>query len=64
MTTRVEEAIWRELPTGDPLPSGLGRLNGEERSDPLAIVQLLLLFHLFAARGQAVPDVAVAGLPS
>lgn len=65
MTNRVEEAIWRELPTGDPLPSGLGRLNGEERSDPLAIVQLLLLFHLFAARGQAVPDAAVAAaLPS
>jgi phosphoribulokinase len=65
MTTRVEEAIWRELPTGDPLPSGLGRLNdGEARSDPLAIVQLLLLFHLFAARGQAVPAAAVAALPS
>jgi phosphoribulokinase len=65
LATQVEEAIWRELHTDDPLPGKLGRLNGdgEERSDPLAIVQLLLLFHLFAARGQKVPDAAVAGLP-
>lgn len=58
LTRQVEDAIWRALATDDPLPEGLGRLNGgEERSDPLAIVQLLLLFHLFAARGLgSVPD--------
>jgi len=64
LTTQVEEAIWRELRTDDPLPGGLGQLNGNgQRSDPLAIVQLLLLFHLFAARGRTAPDPAVAGLP-
>ncbi len=51
LRSRVEEAIWRALPTDDPLPEGLGRVNGETRSDPLAIIQLLLLFHLFSARG-------------
>lgn len=50
-TKRVEEAIWRALPGDDPLPDGLGLLSGETRSDPLALVQLLLLFHLFSARG-------------
>ncbi|MGH8975256.1 MAG: phosphoribulokinase [Acidimicrobiia bacterium] len=64
LTTRVEEAMWRELPTGDPLPGGLGRLNGSgQRSDPLALVQLLLLFHLYAARGrQTAVEPAAAGL--
>ena len=39
------------------LPSGLGRIGAEGRSEPLAVVQLLLLFHLFQARG---PDRAMA----
>ncbi|MGH9040969.1 MAG: phosphoribulokinase [Acidimicrobiia bacterium] len=52
---QVEEAIWRALPADDPLPDGLGLLNGDTRSDPLALVQLLLLFHLFSARGAISP---------
>ncbi len=28
LSSRVEEAIWRELPTDEPLPSRLGQLNG------------------------------------
>jgi phosphoribulokinase len=42
----VEKAIWSSL--GEPdteTPEGLGRL-GDTRSEPLAIAQLLLLFHL------------------
>ena len=42
----VEKAIWAEL--GDPgggAPESLGRL-GDARSEPLAIAQLLILFHL------------------
>jgi phosphoribulokinase len=63
LTTRVEEAIWSELPTDDPLPGGLGKVNASGRSDPLAIVQLLLLFHLFSARGhQTKVEPAAAGL--
>ena len=61
---QVEEAIWRALPTDHPLPDGLGCLNGNERSDPLALVQLMLLYHLFAARGQqSVANPVVAGIP-
>jgi phosphoribulokinase len=64
LTTQVEEAIWGELPTDDPLPGGLGQVNGDgQRSDPLALVQLLLLFHLFAARGpETAVEPAAAGL--
>ncbi len=66
LSSRVEEAIWRELPTDEPLSSGLGQLNGSgKRSDPLAIVQLLPLFHIFAARGrQTAIETAAAGLTS
>lgn len=42
----VEKAIWTEL--GEPgraTPEALGRV-GEDRSEPLAIAQLLILFHL------------------
>ena len=48
---QVQRALWRELHEAEPLPSGLGRLGSEGRSEPLAVVQLLLLFHLFRARG-------------
>ena len=47
----VERALWQALREAEPLPSGLGRLGSEGRSEPLAVVQLLLLFHLFQARG-------------
>ena len=42
----VEKAIWPALgaPDRDP-PPGLGVV-GDQRSEPLAIAQLLLLFHL------------------
>jgi len=42
----VEKAIWTSLGTPDTeTPECLGRL-GEARSEPLAIAQLLLLYHL------------------
>jgi phosphoribulokinase len=53
---KVERALWRALDEPEPLPSGLGRLS-DGRSEPLAVVQLLLLFHLLQARG---PDRAMA----
>ncbi len=48
----VEKAIWAQLgvDAGDP-PGTLGRLNEATRSEPLAITQLLLLYHLLEARG-------------
>ena len=64
LTDQVQRALWRALHEPEPLPSGLGRLGSEGRSEPLAVVQLLLLFHLFQARGggEAVPASAPAGV--
>ena len=52
-TRKVEEAIWDELGTHEPVPESLGILNGNgdgDRSEPLALTQLILLYHLFQAR--------------
>jgi len=50
ITAEVEEAIWGELGVPEPLPASLGSIEGAPRSEPLAIVQLLLLYHLLQAR--------------
>ena len=52
ITKRVEEAIWEQLGTGTPLPDSLGRLDpdSDTRDEPLALTQLLLLYHLIQAR--------------
>jgi phosphoribulokinase len=63
LTEQVERSLWRALHEPEPLPSGLGRIGSEGRSEPLAVVQLLLLFHMFQARGggEAVRATATAG---
>ncbi len=43
---QVEQAIWAELPVPGAVPTALGSLGGARRSEPLALTQLLLLFHL------------------
>lgn len=52
VTRRVLKAIWAGLDGDRPLPEGLGQLDPERpgRSEPLAVVQLLLLYHLLRAR--------------
>jgi phosphoribulokinase len=50
VTAEVEEAIWEQLGVDEPLPDSLGSIDGGERSEPLAIVQLLVLYHLLQAR--------------
>ena len=46
----VEKGIWSQLKAdGGDLPETLGSLGGDERSEPLAITQLLLLYHLLEA---------------
>lgn len=53
LTRGVQEAIWAGLGGDRPLPDGLGQLDPERpgcRSEPLAVVQLLLLYHLLRAR--------------
>ena len=49
MTRKVEEAIWAELGVDDDVPESLGMIDGE-RDEPLAITQLILLYHLIQAR--------------
>jgi len=45
----IEKAIWAGLGAGTELPGFLGELDGGQRSEPLAITQLLLLYHLIEA---------------
>ena len=45
----LEKAIWAGLGEGTELPGFLGELDGGRRSEPLAITQLLLLYHLLEA---------------
>ena len=39
-----------------PVPESLGQLDGDERDEPLALTQLILLYHLIQAR-QSAPSV-------
>lgn len=45
----LEKAIWSGFGEEADLPAFLGELDGPQRSEPLAITQLLLLYHLFEA---------------
>jgi phosphoribulokinase len=45
----LEKAIWAGLGETAGLPDFLGELEGGKRSEPLAITQLLLLYHLIEA---------------
>ena len=45
----LEKEIWAGLGEGTELPGFLGELGGGRRSEPLAITQLLLLYHMMEA---------------
>ncbi|HEV2374423.1 MAG TPA: phosphoribulokinase [Streptosporangiaceae bacterium] len=45
----LEKAIWAGLGEGTDMPGSLGELDNGQRSEPLAITQLLLLYHLLEA---------------
>ncbi len=47
----VEKAIWSRLDAGYEPPACLGRTREGQRTEPLAITQLLLLYHLLDAAG-------------
>ena len=49
-TKTVEEAIWEQLGVDEPVPDSLGRIDPETRDEPLALTQLILLYHLIQAR--------------
>lgn len=48
-TLKAEEAIWNLMAVPEPLSDELGLIDGQ-RDGPLAITQLILLFHLIQAR--------------
>ena len=48
-TLKAEEAIWNLMAVPEPLSDELGMIDGQ-RDGPLAITQLILLFHLIQAR--------------
>jgi len=54
ITKQVEQAIWDQLGVDAPLPESLGRLgndpDSQTRDEPLALTQLLLLYHLIQAQ--------------
>ena len=52
-TKKVEEAIWGELGADESVPESLGRLDADTRDEPLALTQLLLLYHLIQAKQAA-----------
>jgi phosphoribulokinase len=55
-TRKVEEAIWDELGVEESVPESLGRIDSDTRDEPLALTQLILLYHLIQARGSAADE--------
>ncbi len=49
-TRAVQAQVWAALGGADEVPTCLGALPGGRRSEPLVLVQLLLLYHLIQAR--------------
>lgn len=47
---QIEKAIWSELDSTHAPPEALGQISSEERSEPLALTQLILLYHLLQAK--------------
>jgi len=50
VTKKVEQAVWDELGVDAPVPASLGKLDSDSRDEPLALTQLLLLYHLIQVR--------------
>ena len=50
---QLEKTIWEELDVQGGPPDTLGQITPGERSEPLALTQLILLYHLLQAAGQA-----------
>jgi phosphoribulokinase len=45
----LEKAIWAGFGEGGEPPDTLGELEGGQRREPLAITQLLLMYHMIEA---------------
>jgi len=53
----IEEAIWDELGVDQPLPESLGMVEEGNRSESLALIQLILLFHVIRKQTVQEPKV-------
>ncbi|MGH9131842.1 MAG: phosphoribulokinase [Acidimicrobiales bacterium] len=49
-TRTIEEAMWADLEGIEPFPANLGEIEPGVRSEPLALAQLLILYHLMQSR--------------
>lgn len=58
-TREIEKSIWSELGVAAELPPALGAVGNGTRSEPLAVVQLILLYHLLMTRQSNDADAAV-----
>lgn len=59
-TRRIEESIWNALGVDGEFPESLGVVRDGTRSEPLAIVQLILLHHILMARRLGHAEIEVA----
>jgi len=50
LTTDVEQTIWGRLDVPERLPPVLGMFEDGRREEPMALTQLILLYHLLAVR--------------
>ena len=57
-TRPIEKAIWAALGVDEPLPAKLGVVDGE-RSESLALTQLILLYHVIRKRSRR-PEVTAS----
>jgi phosphoribulokinase len=53
MSRAVERQIWSELDVPGELPRTLGQIEPRKRSEPLALSELILLFHMLQAQAAA-----------
>jgi phosphoribulokinase len=53
LSRRVEGHIWKSLGIADAFPDSLGMLEPGVRSEPLALAELILLYHMLQAEASA-----------
>jgi phosphoribulokinase len=55
LVSDIEQAIWNRLGVAERFPPVLGMFEDGRRSEPMALTQLILLYHLLAARMELRP---------
>jgi phosphoribulokinase len=60
LAAEVENTIWRCLDVPEPLPPVLGMFEDGRREEPMALTQLILLYHLLAVRNGQRPLASTA----